>query len=176
MKKYLFLAIILCIIISACRPGTGPTPASLSIQPVLSTPTPVSSAPSGSIVGEPEVVYRWHSDRCANDMLPNLPTRAIRNADGTVQLIISSSTIYRLIGADFDSLEPDCSPIMVSDEDRDPANYDHSEWLAALYTEDGRTIHAIVHNEYHGDQAGSIWQAALDFSPEQGTQKWTYQA
>jgi hypothetical protein len=84
VKKFLFLAIILCITISACMPGTEPTLASSPIPPVSNSPTLVSFAPSVSIVGEPEVVYRWGSDRCADDMLPDLPTRAIRNTDGTV--------------------------------------------------------------------------------------------
>jgi len=172
MTKYFLLVLLL----SACTSGTGPTPTSSPTSAIFSTATPTSSVPSIRLVGEPEAVYRWESDRCADDMLPDLPTRAIRGANGGVQLTISSSTNYRLIGADFDSLEPDCSPVMLSDKDRNPEHYNHSEWLGAVYTEDGRTIHAIVHNEYHGDQAGSLWQADLDFGPEQKMNDWAYQS
>jgi len=177
------LLFILLLPLSACQPAQSTTTIpTQTIAPVSSTPTSISTPtaiptdPSVTVVGEPEIVYRWNTDRCAGDMLPDLPVRAMRDAEGMIQLTIPSVTNYRLIGLDFDSLEPDCTPIMHSDEDRNPANYSHSEWLAATYTEDGTTIHAIIHNEYHGDQAGSVWQAKLDFSPEQGNQNWTYQS
>lgn len=173
MKRISLLLIILLIQLTACQATTpiSPTPTQSPAPP-----TPVPAGASIKVIGMPEVVYKWDTDRCADDMLPDLPTRALRGPDGTLRLIISSTTNYRLVGADFDSLEPDCSPVMLSDRDRNPANYNHSEWVAAAYTEDGQTVHAIIHNEYHGDQAGSVWQADLDFNPEQGFQGWTYQA
>jgi len=151
MKKHLLLITILLIIISSCQ---SLTPNSPTTSPPTEQPTSTIEPfnPSLTVIGQPEVVYKWDTDRCADNMLPDLPTRAIRDADGNVQLIISSTTNYRLIGPDFDSLKPDCSPIMLSDQDPNPANYNHSEWLAATYTEDGKTIYAIVHNEFHGDQ------------------------
>jgi len=39
---------------------------------------------------------------------------------------------------------------MPSHRDPDPAQFNDSEWIGATYTEDGATIYAIVHNEYHG--------------------------
>jgi hypothetical protein len=176
MNKYLMPLSILWLTLTACQPV--PTTASTQTPAPVDQPTPTSAPfnPSVKVVGELEMVYHWDENRCADNMLPDLPTRAIRDADGMVQLTIPSVTNYRLIGPDFDSLEPDCSPVMFSDEDRNPANYNHSEWLAATYTEDGNTIHAIIHNEYHGDQAGSVWQAKLDFSSEQGAKNWSYQS
>jgi len=41
---------------------------------------------------------------------------------------------------------------MVSDLDGDPARFDDREWITAPYTTDGRTVHALVHNEYQGDK------------------------
>ena len=182
MQRTTLLLIILTITLTACQPST-PTPEpsepTQTIKP--STPIPTTTAaptsdPSVKVVGDLETVYKWETDRCADNMLPDLPTRAFRDVDGMINLTIPSTTNYRLIGSDFDSLKPDCSPVLLSDEDRNPANYNHSEWLASTYTEDGKTIYAIIHNEYHGDQAGSVWQADLDFNSEQGAQYWTYQS
>ena len=41
---------------------------------------------------------------------------------------------------------------MVSDLDGDPARFDDREWITAPYTTDGRTVHALVHDEYQGDK------------------------
>lgn len=176
MKKNFLPVILILLFLTACQTAAPPT----TIIPTQTTapvaPTPVPFNPSVKVVGEPEVVYKWDTHRCADNMLPDLPTRVFRDADGMINLIISSTTNYRLIGSDFDSLTPDCSPIMISDNDRNPANYDNFEWMGATYTDDGRTIYAIIHNEYHGDQAGSVWQADLDFNSKQGIQNWTYQS
>ncbi len=34
----------------------------------------------------------------------------------------------------------------------DPARFADHEWLAAPYTQDGRTVYSLVHNEYQGDK------------------------
>ena len=34
--------------------------------------------------------------------------------------------------------------------DADPAKYADHEWLAAPYTDDGRTVYSLVHDEYQG--------------------------
>jgi hypothetical protein len=172
--KRLLPAIAASIVLAACTfPEQGtltPTP-----KPETATETASSFNPSIKITGDKEWVYQWSKDRCNEDELPDLPARAIRNADGMVELYISSTTNYRMIGADLDSLKNDCIPVLVSDKDRDPAHYSHSEWLAAPYTLDGHTVYAIVHQEYHGDQVGSIWQADGDFGSTQGTHDWYYQ-
>ena len=176
MNKYFLLSIILFSLLTACQPITLTQTPSPSQTPSPFPAISIPFDPSIKVIGEPELVFKWDSDRCADTMLPDLPVRAIRDADGMIQLTIPSTTNYRLVGPDFDSLVPDCSPLMFSDNDRNPANYNHSEWIAATYTEDGNLIHAIIHNEYHGDQAGSTWQAKLDFGSEQGNQYWTYQS
>jgi len=185
MKKYLLFVMILSIAIASCQSPKNETDtdsASNSAQsgptdtPIPPTPTAEPFISSLIVIGPPEIVYKWDTDRCNDDMLPDLPVRAIRDADGMIQLTIPSTTNYRLIGPDFDSLKPDCTPIMLSDRDRDPSHYNHSEWVASTYTDDGMSIYAIIHNEFHGDQAGSTWQANLDFSDQQGSNNWTYQS
>lgn len=183
MKKQLFFAISLFALFGV---GCAPTPATESTPsptPILITPSPtpilapteLPFTPVVEIVGEPEVVYLWETDRCG-DFFPiiDLPARAIRRADGQILLYASSTTNFHFVGNDFDSLTIDCNPILISDFDRDPANYSYAEWMGAPYTLDGETVYAIIHQEYHGDQAGSTWQQKPDFSGEQGQNQWTY--
>lgn len=139
-------------------------------------PSPTAFNPAVEIMGNEELVYSWQSDRCNDDELPDLPVRVIRNSEDMLQVYISSRMNYHLTGSTLNSLENDCNPVLISDFDRNPANYNHSEWLASTYTLDGETVYAIVHQEYHGDQAGSVWQAGVDFTAEQGGQNWSYQS
>lgn len=136
----------------------------------------MAAEPRLEIVGEPELVYSWDADRCADDMVPDLPARAIRDARGELSVYVSSKVNYRLTGADFGSLAPDCAPVLTSSLDIDPANVDAQEWLGSPYTLDGDTVYALVHQEYHGDQLGDRWSARRDFADEQGVGEWTYVA
>ena len=51
-----------------------------------------------------------------------------------------------------DTVRHDWRRVRVSDPDDDPARFDDREWITAPYTTDGRTVHALVHNEYQGDK------------------------
>jgi len=84
------------------------------------------------------VVFDWTTDRCEAENIPDIATRAFRDADGNVQLTIGHYVGYRMIGPDLDHLEMDCSgPINISDYDPDPAIFNDAEWIGSLYTEDG---------------------------------------
>ena len=102
------------------------------------------------VVGEEEVVFDWSTDRCDDSDIPDLPARAFRDDSGQVQLIAGHATNRRNIGPDLNNLTHECDIIMESDRDPDPAAFNDAEWIGSTYTEDGKTIYAIVHNEYHG--------------------------
>ncbi len=106
------------------------------------------------ILGSEEVVFRWSTDSCSTDNIPDTPLRLFRDAEGNIQVILGHYTNYRLVGPDFNSLTPDCNngPVMNSHYDSDPAQFNDYEWIAATYTLDGKTIYAILHNEYHGNE------------------------
>lgn len=61
---------------------------------------------------------------------------------------------------------------MSSSLDGAPAAFNQREWVASLYTDDGRRIAALVHEEYHGTQPGtcvqneptSCWYNAVTFA------------
>jgi len=127
------------------------------------------------VSGAPEVVFDWTTDRCEVDDYPDLPARAFRDAAGEINLVTGLPTrIYRWTGPDFDSLTRDCSSaVLVSAEDPDPSVYDFQEWMGALYSTDGMTVHGLVHMEYHGWEAGR-WLGRFGFSPAQDRNEWRY--
>ena len=172
------LMLVLVLLVGCNVPATTqlPLPSTEVAVPATITPEPTDFHPSVAVIGDEELVFLFATDRCADSEHPDLPVRAFRDTDGMIQMSIPSPTNYRLIGADLESLEPDCIPVFESARDRNPAHYSTESWLGATYTLDGKTIYAIVHNEYHGDQVGSVWQADGDLNSKQGEQNWYYQS
>jgi len=52
------------------------------------------------------------------------------------------------VGPSLNALRHKCPVIMNSHMNASPSKYDDHEWLASLYTLDGNTIHALIHDEY----------------------------
>jgi hypothetical protein len=102
------------------------------------------------ITGPEEVIFDWTTQKCSQDDIPDIPARAFRDAQGTVQLIDSHYINRRFIGPSLNNLTHDCTIIFNAHLQSDPAKYDDHEWLHSLYTLDGNTIYALIHNEYHG--------------------------
>jgi hypothetical protein len=102
-------------------------------------------------VGRPELVFDWTTDRCEDADIPDLPSRAFRDGDGNVQLISTHYVNRRFIGPSLDRVKRDCRVIMESGLNPDPAAFDDHEWISATWTPDGRTIYALVHDEYQGN-------------------------
>jgi hypothetical protein len=51
--------------------------------------------------------------------------------------------------------------LMHSHDNPDPAKFDGLEWISAPYTTDGRTVFALVHNEYQGDRHSPSCQSRV---------------
>jgi len=118
----------------------------------LSSARAATSSPQVRIVGEPQVVFDWSEEACQAGNYPDLPARAFRDYRGRVQLLLSHYLNYRLVGPSLDRLQPDCDPVMASREDPHPAAFADREWIASIFTRDGRTIWALVHDEYQGNR------------------------
>jgi hypothetical protein len=180
----LFVIVFLALAISGCR-GSNQTdltqqePSQTVLPSPNATDTPTLSPtpfhPSVEIIGVEEIVYDGSENPCSPDALPDLPVRAFRDASGLIQMNLSFSTNYRLVGPDLDSLQIDCSPTLVSEFNKDPSQFSYSEWMGSPYTLDGNTIYALVHNEFYASDS-SDWYASVDFSDEQGTSGWFYQS
>lgn len=106
--------------------------------------------PSVRVASAEEVVFRWSRDACEPNDAPDLPVRAFRDWSGQVQMTISHVRNRRLIGSNFDHLRHPCEVSLGSHGNPDPGRFDDREWIAATYTDDGRTVLALVHNEYQG--------------------------
>jgi hypothetical protein len=102
------------------------------------------------IAGPEQTVFNWNRDRCEGLDIPDAPARAFRNADGQVVLISSHFVTRRAVGPNLDLVRLQCPVVMSSAEDPDPAKFNDREWLTAPYTLDGRTVYALVHEEYEG--------------------------
>ncbi len=180
-NKFLLVSIwlvIVCVSLFGCNISAGMTSSETNLptnSPPTPSPTPLTITSSVEIIGEEEMVYDMSKDQCPDGGAPDLPIRVFRDADGQVQFHLSSPTNFRMIGKDLDSVKVDCNPIMPSDLDPDPAHYNFLEWMGAVYTLDGNTVYALIHNEYHGDE-GSAWQGMRDFSATQGDHDWYYQS
>ncbi len=129
---------LLCIVMVA-----GPGPAGSA------TPTP---APLVKLGGPASIVFAAPRDACDGDDVPDAPSRAFRKADGSVRLFGLHTKNRSLKGSDLDHLAIDCAPSLISHADPDPAAYDDESWITATWTEDGRTIDALVHHEYQASE------------------------
>ncbi len=103
-------------------------------------------------VGPRETVYDYDTMRCEDFDWPDIPVRAFRDSLNRIQLVTGQGVRpnRRFIGPDFDNLTRDCTPLMTDSDDPLPSEHNDSEWLSGIYTPDGQTVYALVHNEYHG--------------------------
>ncbi len=67
-----------------------------------------------------------------------------------MHLTIAHIVNYQMVGPDLNSVAIDCTPTLASAHDADPAKYQDNQWISSVFTEDGQTVYALVHNEYHG--------------------------
>jgi hypothetical protein len=108
--------------------------------------------PSLSVRTSEQIVFDWSRQRCAPGHIPDAPARAFKDADGRIQVILAHTQNRRLIGKDLRHLQPDCRVVLSSSLDADPSRYDDRQWIHSVYTADGHTVLALVHDEYQGNQ------------------------
>jgi hypothetical protein len=104
------------------------------------------------LAGRRQIVFDWSREACTRRQSADLPARAFRDARGRVQLLLSHFENFRMIGPSLSRLRVDCRPVMTSARDADPAAYRDRQWIASPYTEDGRQVWALVHDEYQGNR------------------------
>jgi hypothetical protein len=111
-----------------------------------------SATPQVRIVGKSETVFNWERDACEPAQVPDLPVRAFRDYRGRTQLLLSDYENFRMIGPSLVRLRPDCRAVLRSPENASPQRFEDREWLASVFTVDGRNIWALVHEEYQGNR------------------------
>ncbi|HEY4251502.1 MAG TPA: hypothetical protein VGM87_09890 [Roseomonas sp.] len=102
----------------------------------------MAQAPMLMPAGPPETLYRWTSDRCEDEFIPDAPARAFRRADGAMVLMASHRENWALTGRDFATLRPSCEATLRSSRER-PQD-DGFLWIEATFTSDGRRVAALV--------------------------------
>lgn len=127
------------------------------------------------MTGDEEVVFDYSEQACGDFQRPDLPARAFRSADGSTSIIMSAHDNTRLVGPSLDEVSLSCEIIRPSSYDHDPAAHAHFEWIAGVYTDDGQTVHAVIHNEYHGYEA-ALADSRRALLNDYGDQGWTYLA
>lgn len=114
-----------------------------------SAPEPPLSALT--LVGPPTALFRAGRDACDGADVPDVPARAFRDAAGRIVLFGMHYRNRAFRGPDFEHLALDCAVVLDSGEKADPAAYDDRSWVAAAWTEDGRTVAALLHHEYQAN-------------------------
>src|SRR5262249_16732943 len=85
-----------------------------------------------------------------------------RDANDKIHLVASWRRNYALTGTSFDDLRLECSLIYKGRNLSDPSSFDDNAWLTSFYTSDGKTVFALLHNEYHGtEHPGACSASAL---------------
>lgn len=93
---------------------------------------------------------------CDTRDYPDAPARAIRLADETVQLYATDHDNRVNAGPDLVHLQHRCAIVYRGRGDNDPGAYDDRSWITSLWTNDGRTIWAVIHNEFQGQLRKSL--------------------
>ncbi len=107
-----------------------------------------------TLVGAPRTVFKAGRDACDGHDVPDAPARAVREADGGIALFGMHYRNRALRGRDFDTLKLDCAVVLDSAFKPEPEAFDDRTWITATWTEDGRRIEALLHEEYHADEHG----------------------
>lgn len=123
---------------------------------------------AGAAVAEPrlvldsdivEPVFLHRRDACEQRDVPDTPARAWRGADGTVSVVASHAVNRRMVGPSLDEVRPDCAVIYRGAGRDQPEEHDDRSWISATYTLDGTIIHALLHNEFHGQHRPALCPA-----------------
>lgn len=122
----------------------------LLVLPLLMTGS--ARAASVQVVGEPQPVFDWGSSACETMNYPDLPARAFRDSEGQTQLLISHFDNFRMIGPSLDQLAIDCRPVLLSHRRAAPRRFQDREWIASVFTRDGESVWALIHDEYQGNR------------------------
>lgn len=101
-------------------------------------------------LGNVQTVFDYEEESCAQMDLPDVYAHAFRDAQNNIVLVSGNAPDnYFMFGSTFNTLSRSCSPVLKSGDAWDVEAFDHQEWITSTYTEDGKKIHALVHNEYH---------------------------
>src|SRR3990167_7988070 len=113
------------------------------------------------VIGPPQVVYQYASQHCAPSDFPDNPVRAFVDANKQVQLVFGNglngymqNTTGRSLNG---SLIHSCTASSITEPgsygqlQAPPSSFNNKLWIVNTWTNDGNTVYALVHNEFHGE-------------------------
>jgi hypothetical protein len=124
----------------------------IALTATISTLVALCTAQAGSVlstIGPEELVFSYNQDACSRDDIPDAPARAFRDAEGRVHLFATADTNLSFIGPNLNAVKRSCQIVFRGGRIEDPAQFNNLEWLTSFWTSDGKTIYALVHEEYH---------------------------
>jgi hypothetical protein len=126
----------------------------LTVIPAPLAGDPVGSPPrlSVTIVSGPEVLFDARRDGCDREDIPDIPLRVFRRNDGQLVGFASHYTTRAFMIDPAGAFRRDCATVLASDKNPDPSQYADRTWIAATWTDDGRTVIALGHNEFQANQ------------------------
>jgi hypothetical protein len=115
---------------------------------------PLRQANVGSVkvIGSQQTVFDWSRQACEPRDIPDVPAHAYRDVGGDVHLFASHYVSRAMTGPDLNHLKRDCQVVLRSTLSARPQLFADREWISSPYTLDGRTVIALIHDEYHGWQ------------------------
>jgi len=119
--------------------------------------------PTVRVVGPTETVFNYPTDRCGPQDHPDNPPRAFYDANHQINLVFGNSMVYYPTLTEASMGQPIqhlCNyPNHFShyaNADAKPSQFENRMWLINTWTDDGQTIYAMIHNEFHGEATSSF--------------------
>jgi hypothetical protein len=103
-----------------------------------------------SVAPDPEIVYRYQTQRCDWRSIPDSPARAFRRDDGSLVLMAAHFRNRIFEGSSFNDLRPNCAVLSMGAESADPADYDDRFWIQSLIPLGGGRVLGLASQEYSG--------------------------
>lgn len=113
-----------------------------------------------TLVGEPQTMVEGGRGACGGGFIPDAGARAFRTADGGIRMIAAHHVNRVLEGPSLEALTANCKVVYRGAYSHEPQDYDDHAWIAGIYSPDGRTVHALVHDELHGHRRPDLCPAA----------------
>ncbi len=117
----------------------------------ITMPASGSPSPTLSVSGSPITLFSG-GDGCGKYDFVDAPARAFRDDAGLIHMFAAGDHNRQFKGTDFLHAHYDCTVTFQGGHQSNPSAYDDYGWLTAFQTDNGRTVHALVHNEYHGSE------------------------
>ncbi len=111
----------------------------------------------------PFVIFDTNINACSQQDFPDQPARAFRDSNGIVHLFAYHYDVTADTGTDLLRTMHTCSVVFRSPLSKDPSDFDDYDWLTSFYTEDGKNVFAIVHEEFHGGEVKRLCLSQNNF-------------